>query len=113
MADNTNIILVGKVAFTDQGTWQSGYSYQDEDGQTVKGYDEGDIVHTSSGVFASLEDGNTTTPSDTNAKWRLWLDNRVGGKRSSFSPTFVFRPLTPPYMRFRIRRFLFWVPFEV
>ena len=39
--------------------------------------------------------------------------NRVGGKRSSFLPTFVFRPLTPPYMRFRIRRFLFWVPFEV
>lgn len=74
MADNTNIIIVGNVAFTDQGTWQSGYSYQDEDGQTVKGYDEGDIVHTSSGVFASLEDGNTTTPSDTNAKWRLWLD---------------------------------------
>ena len=32
-------------------------------------------------------------------------DNRVGGKRCSFSPTFVFRPLTPPYMRFRIRRF--------
>ena len=39
--------------------------------------------------------------------------NRVGGKRSSFSPTFVFRPLTPPYVRFRIRRFLFWVPFDV
>ena len=39
--------------------------------------------------------------------------NRVGGKRSSFLPTFVFRPLTPPYMRFRIRRFLFWVPFEI
>ncbi len=39
--------------------------------------------------------------------------NRVGGKRSSFLPTFVFRPLTPPYVRFRIRRFLFWVPFEV
>ena len=36
------------------------------------------------------------------------VPNRVGGKRSSFSPTFVFRPLTPPYMRF-----LFWVPFEV
>mgnify|MGYP007025930115 CR=1 FL=1 len=72
MADNTNIIVVGNVAFTDQGTWQSGYSYQDEDGQTVKGYDEGDIVHTSSGVFASLEDGNTTTPSDTNAKWSIW-----------------------------------------
>ena len=32
-------------------------------------------------------------------------DNRVGGKRSSFLPTFVFRPLTPPYVRFRIRRF--------
>ena len=26
--------------------------------------------------------------------------NRVGGKRSSFLPTFVFRPLTPPYVRF-------------
>ncbi|MEH2863892.1 hypothetical protein V7T12_16460, partial [Segatella copri] len=36
--------------------------------------------------------------------------NRVGGKRSSFLPTFVFRPLTPPYVRFRIRRFLFWIP---
>ena len=35
--------------------------------------------------------------------------NRVGGKRSSFSPTFVFRPLTPPYVRFRIRRFLWLV----
>ena len=31
--------------------------------------------------------------------------NRVGGKRSSFSPTFVFRPLTPPYVPFGIRRF--------
>ena len=38
---------------------------------------------------------------------------RVGGKRSSFLPTFVFRPLTPPYMPFGIRRFLFWVPFEI
>ena len=43
----------------------------------------------------------------------IFLHNRVGGKQSSFSPTFVFRPLTPPYMRFRIRRFLFWVPFDV
>ena len=34
-----------------------------------------------------------------------WCKNRVGGKRSSFLPTFVFRPLTPPYVRFRIRRF--------
>ena len=39
--------------------------------------------------------------------------NRVGGKRSSFLPTFVFRPLTPPYVPFGIRRFLFWIPFEV
>ena len=39
--------------------------------------------------------------------------NRVGGKRSSFLPTFVSRPLTPPYVRFRIRRFLFWIPFEI
>ena len=31
---------------------------------------------------------------------------RVGGKRSSFLPTFVFRPLTPPYVPFGIRRFL-------
>ena len=46
-------------------------------------------------------------------KVKVCKTNRVGGKRSSFSPTFVFRPLTPPYMRFRIRRFLFWVPFEV
>ena len=34
--------------------------------------------------------------------------NRVGGKRSSFLPTFVFRPLTPPYVPFGIRRFLFF-----
>ncbi|MCI7361463.1 MAG: hypothetical protein MSH36_08990, partial [Prevotella sp.] len=39
--------------------------------------------------------------------------NRVGGKRSSFLPTFVFRPLTPPYVPFGIRRFLFWIPFEI
>ncbi|MDY4564088.1 MAG: hypothetical protein SPE13_01450, partial [Alloprevotella sp.] len=39
--------------------------------------------------------------------------NRVGGKRSSFLPTFVFRPLTPPYVPFGIRRFLFWVPIEI
>jgi len=83
MADNTNIIVVGNVAFTDQGTWQSGYSYTDEDGQTVKGYDEGDIVHTSTGVFASLEDGNTTTPSDTNAKWRMWLDKTATTRAQS------------------------------
>ena len=40
-------------------------------------------------------------------KWTYGMTgkHRVGGKRSSFLPTFVFRPLTPPYMRFRIRRF--------
>ena len=38
--------------------------------------------------------------------WSMFVPgNRVGGKRSSFLPTFVFRPLTPPYVRFRIRRF--------
>ena len=62
-------------------------------------------------------------PSELESKLRQWNEaeetitsvtfNRVGGKRSSFSPTFVFRPLTPPYVRFRIRRFLFWVPFDV
>lgn len=41
------------------------------------------------------------------------VGNRVGGKRSSFLPTFVFRPLTPPYVPFGIRRFLFWIPFEI
>ena len=50
---------------------------------------------------------------DGNENTFALYDNRVGGKRCSFSPTFVFRPLTPPYMRFRIRRFLFWVPFDV
>lgn len=73
MADNTNIIVVGNVAFTDQGAWQPGYSYKDE-GETVKGYDANDIVHTANGVFASLVDGNTSEPSDTNQLWRLWLD---------------------------------------
>ncbi|RGU24792.1 hypothetical protein DWW88_16475 [Bacteroides cellulosilyticus] len=31
--------------------------------------------------------------------------NRVGGKRSSFLPTFAFRPLTPPRMPFGTWRF--------
>ena len=51
----------------------------------------------------------TSAPPKENAEEQ----NRVGGKRSSFLPTFVFRPLTPPYVRFRIRRFLFWIPFEI
>ena len=39
------------------------------------------------------------------AEIRAKKKNRVGGKRSSFLPTFVFRPLTPPYVPFGIRRF--------
>ena len=44
---------------------------------------------------------------------KMRINNRIGGKRSSFLPTFVFRPLTPPYVPFGIRRFLFWIPFEI
>ena len=39
--------------------------------------------------------------------------NRVGGKRSSFLPTFVFRPLTPPRMRFRTWRFFTMDAFRI
>lgn len=75
MADNTNIITLGSVAFTDKGDWQSGYSFVDADsGETVKGYDENDIVHTSKGVYASLKDGNTANPDEDSAGWRVWLD---------------------------------------
>ena len=28
MADNTNIIVVGNVAFTDKGAWVKGYSFE-------------------------------------------------------------------------------------
>lgn len=73
MADNTNIIVVGNVAFTDKGAWVANYSFESE-GETITGYDANDIVHTSKGVFASLVDGNTSEPSDTRANWRLWLD---------------------------------------
>ena len=52
-------------------------------------------------------------PSPANLKVEGEDRNRVGGKRSSFLPTFVFRPLTPPYVPFGIRRFLFWIPFEI
>ena len=54
--------------------------------------------------------------SSIGAKYKSYYNeifNRVGGKRSSFLPTFVFRPLTPPYVRFRIRRFLFWVQSDI
>ncbi len=40
-------------------------------------------------------------------------ENRVGGKRSSFLPTFVFRPLTPPRMRFRTWRFFTMDAFRI
>lgn len=33
------------------------------------------------------------------------LYNQVGGERSNFLPTFVFRPLPPSRMRFRTWRF--------
>ena len=39
--------------------------------------------------------------------------DRVGGKRSSFLPTFVFRPLTPPYVPFGIRRFFTMDAFRI
>lgn len=77
MAEEKNIIELGSVSFTDCGDWQSGYSFTDEDsGEKVTGYDEGDIVHTSKGVYCSMKDGNTINPdSDTSHQaWRVWLD---------------------------------------
>lgn len=77
MAEEKNIIELGSVSFTDCGTWQSGYSFTDEDsGEKVTGYDEGDIVHTQKGVYCSMKDGNTANPdTDTSHNfWRVWLD---------------------------------------
>lgn len=77
MAEEKNIIELGSVSFTDCGTWQSGYSFTDEDsGEKVTGYDEGDIVHTQKGVYCSRTDGNTSNPdTDTSHNlWRVWLD---------------------------------------
>lgn len=82
MADNTNIIVVGNVAFTDKGTWIKGYSFEFE-GATIQGYDANDIVHTANGVYASLIDGNTSEPSDTSNSWRLWLDKTAATKARS------------------------------
>lgn len=82
MADNTNIIVVGNVAFTDKGAWVVNYSFESE-GETITGYDANDIVHTSKGVFASLVDGNTSEPSDTSSNWRLWLDKTATAKAQS------------------------------
>ena len=44
---------------------------------------------------------------------QLFCKNRVAGKRSSFLPTLVFRTLTPPYVTFGIRLFLFLVPLKI
>lgn len=82
MADNTNIIVVGNVAFTDKGAWVNGYSFEFE-GETIQGYDANDIVHTANGVYASLIDGNTSDPSDTSDSWRLWLDKTAATKAKS------------------------------
>lgn len=82
MADNTNIIVVGNVAFTDKGAWVKGYSFEFE-GETIQGYDANDIVHTANGVYASLIDGNTSEPSDTSESWRLWLDKTAATKARS------------------------------
>lgn len=82
MADNTNIIVVGNVAFTDKGAWVNGYSFEFE-GETIHGYDANDIVHTANGVYASLIDGNTSEPSDTSDSWRLWLDKTPATKAKS------------------------------
>lgn len=82
MADNTNIIVVGNVAFTDKGVWVKGYSFEFE-GETIQGYDANDIVHTANGVYASLIDGNTSEPSDTSDSWRLWLDKTAATKAKS------------------------------
>ena len=62
------------------------------------------LVDTKGHVLAEcIRDGEMTA--DEMAAWAEDVSNRVGGKRSSFLPTFVFRPLTPPHVRFRIRRF--------
>lgn len=82
MADNTNIIVVGNVAFTDKGAWVKGYSFEFE-GETIQGYDANDIVHTANGVYASLIDGNTSEPADTSDSWRLWLDKTAATKAKS------------------------------
>lgn len=77
MAEEKNIIELGSVSFTDCGDWQSGYSFTDEDsGEKITGYDEGDIVHTQKGAYCSMRDGNTTDPdADTSHQaWRVWLD---------------------------------------
>ena len=43
----------------------------------------------------------------------LWDVKSSRRKRSSFLPTFVFRPLTPPYVPFGIRRFFTMDAFRI
>ena len=68
-------VILGQVGFTDKGEWQSGYTYTDGD-TTVTGYDKGDVVHTTNGVFASKVDGNTTDPDSDTVNWEPWVDTK-------------------------------------
>ena len=89
--------------------------YQTEDGLTRIDVKLGDdTVWLSIDQMAELFQRNKSTISrHIKSVFEEGELNRVGGKRSSFLPTFVFRPLTPPYVPFGIRRFLFWAPFEI
>ncbi len=55
-------VVLGTAFITDKGTWSASTTYE-----------ENDIVHTSSGVYLSLADDNTSAVTDT-TKWRVWLD---------------------------------------
>ena len=57
------------------------------------------------GLFPFWDKGNSSHNKGVNIQKK----NQVRGKRSGFLPTFVFRPLTPPYVPFGIRGFLFLV----
>lgn len=56
-------MVLGTVFITDKGTWTKG---------TV--YEANDIVHTDDGVFMSLVDNNSSTPTTNTDKWRTWVD---------------------------------------
>lgn len=57
-------ILLGNAFVTDKGAWAQGTSYETND-----------IVHSDSGVYMSLVDGNTTSPEAGDVtKWRQWVD---------------------------------------
>ena len=75
MAENQKTIDLGTIGYTDKGTWQQGYSFVDgESGETITGYDQNDLVHTTDGIFRSLVDGNTTQPGADNETWQTWVD---------------------------------------